>query len=197
LTYYKDIQPIYQEYCWPCHAGCTPDGCPGDSCFVTDYDALLFQVKGGMSIAEYGLYRIEMTKSGADPENALVGTDNEPIIVPDEDIATLEQWLQQGMPMGTPPPPVTAECIPDCTDKECGCDGCGGPCEGTCPKGLMCENKSGTCSIVSREYDPNCVPQCFDGMQCGYDGCGGECPNLCGDLECNKDTGHCIDPETD
>ena len=194
LTYYKDIQPIYRNYCVPCHAGCTPDVCPGDSCFVTDYDALLLEVEEGMTFAEFGLFRIEATKSGVDPENALVGTDNGPIIVPDEDVDKIKQWLQEGMLQGTPPAPSSTECIPDCTNKECGCDGCGGLCEGTCPKGLLCANELGTCSVVAREFDPNCVPQCYEGMQCGHDGCGGECPNLCGDLECNKDTCQCINP---
>ena len=34
-------------------------------------------------------------------------------------------------------------CTPNCTDKECGDDGCGGSC-GTCPTGETCNN-SGTC----------------------------------------------------
>ncbi len=54
-------------------------------------------------------------------------------------------------------------CIPQCTGKVCGPDGCGGSC-GTCPAGQQCGN-SGTCS---------CAPNCA-GKSCGSDGCGGSC----------------------
>ncbi|MDP6945933.1 MAG: hypothetical protein QF464_17415, partial [Myxococcota bacterium] len=54
-------------------------------------------------------------------------------------------------------------CTPDCTDKLCGPDGCGGNC-GTCPVGVRCQTDD-TCG---------CTPDC-DGKNCGSDGCDGSC----------------------
>ena len=54
-------------------------------------------------------------------------------------------------------------CAPDCTNKHCGDDGCGGSC-GTCPTGETCA-ANGQCL---------CAPDCA-GKECGDDGCGGEC----------------------
>ena len=45
---------------------------------------------------------------------------------------------------------IDIPCIPDCTDKECGDDGCGGVC-GQCPPDALCV--AGACSS-----DPVCVP---------------------------------------
>ena len=52
-------------------------------------------------------------------------------------------------------------CEPDCTDRECGSDGCDGTC-GECAEGVCAPD--GTC----------CAPQC-EGKACGADGCGGAC----------------------
>ena len=53
-------------------------------------------------------------------------------------------------------------CVPDCQDKSCGPDGCGGDC-GTCPQNCLCGN-SGTCSP-----DPGATwPADFS--PCGQDG---------------------------
>lgn len=57
-------------------------------------------------------------------------------------------------------------CIPDCTNQECGSNGCGGVC-GHCGSGLTCQD--GQCI---------CTPHC-SGKQCGSDGCGGIC-GTCG-----------------
>jgi hypothetical protein len=54
-------------------------------------------------------------------------------------------------------------CVPDCSGRQCGADGCGGIC-GTCAAGESC-SWSGTCE---------CVPDC-SGRECGGDGCGGVC----------------------
>ncbi|MEZ4265452.1 MAG: lamin tail domain-containing protein, partial [Myxococcota bacterium] len=54
------------------------------------------------------------------------------------------------------------ECVADCTDKQCGDNGCFGSC-GECGAGDTCV-ADGTC----------CTPQC-DGKSCGDDGCGGDC----------------------
>ena len=83
-------------------------------------------------------------------------------------------------------------CIPDCTERECGPDGCGGTC-GQCAEGALCL-ADGTCL---------CMPDC-KGKECGNDGCDGncgECPEFhmcddtakcvcipdCGDKECGAD----------
>lgn len=55
-------------------------------------------------------------------------------------------------------------CVPQCGDRECGTDGCGGSC-GTCKEGTSCVD--GTCRV-------DCAPDC-DGRQCGSDGCGSTC----------------------
>ena len=55
-------------------------------------------------------------------------------------------------------------CVPECSNKECGDDGCYGNC-GTCEGGQICNN--GKC--VSE-----CVPDCTD-KTCGPNGCGGVC----------------------
>jgi hypothetical protein len=61
-------------------------------------------------------------------------------------------------------------CLPQCDNKTCGPDGCGGEC-GTCKAPDVCLN--GRCI---------CNPDCA-GKECGNDGCGGSC-------------GKCIAPES-
>ena len=56
-------------------------------------------------------------------------------------------------------------CLPDCTGRACGDDGCGGSCGG-CSKDDACID--GTCVI------DGCVPACT-GKSCSSDGCGGSC----------------------
>jgi hypothetical protein len=54
-------------------------------------------------------------------------------------------------------------CVPQCTGKQCGSDGCSGSC-GSCALGTTC-NSAGTCA---------CAPSCF-AKSCGPDGCNGSC----------------------
>lgn len=64
---------------------------------------------------------------------------------------------------------ASTACTANCTNKECGSDGCGGSC-GTCGEGESCS--AGVCG-------PACAPECT-GKECGDDGCGstcGTCPN--------------------
>ena len=76
-------------------------------------------------------------------------------------------------------PEPDGECTPDCTDKDCGDDGCGGAC-GVCAEGGTCDN--GVC----------CVPACDPTWLCGNDGCGGKC-DKCPVLEsCDQETHTCI-----
>ena len=58
-------------------------------------------------------------------------------------------------------------CVSDCTDKECGDDGCGNSC-GQCPGGGQAQCQDGSCI---------CLPDCT-AKDCGDDGCEGSC-GLC------------------
>ncbi len=63
-------------------------------------------------------------------------------------------------------PGVDSSCVPNCTGKVCGSNGCGGSC-GTCKPNEVCQG--GVCL---------CVPDCA-GRECGPDGCGGTCKPGC------------------
>ena len=67
-------------------------------------------------------------------------------------------------------------CVPNCTNRECGSDGCGGYC-GTCPQGTACDPQ-GLCAAKP------CTPQC-SGKQCGSNGCGGSCGTCPALMGCN------------
>jgi hypothetical protein len=64
------------------------------------------------------------------------------------------------------------DCTPDCQDRDCGADGCGGSC-GTCPEKQAC-TEAGYCA---------CTPVC-GGKECGNNGCGGSCGTCGGGFEC-------------
>ncbi|MFH1531264.1 MAG: hypothetical protein ABIK09_11110 [Pseudomonadota bacterium] len=103
-------------------------------------------------------------------------------------------------------------CVPQCTGKVCGPNGCGGTC-GECLAGY-CE--AGQCLTVcvpqcaGKVCGPNgcggscgacqpglacgpagqcqqCVPQCAGAMECGADGCGGICGACAGGESCDPD----------
>lgn len=67
-------------------------------------------------------------------------------------------------------------CVPSCSDRACGDDGCGGTC-GSCAANQACD--AGVCT---------CVPRCGTAV-CGSDGCGG----ICGTCPANQacDAGSC------
>ena len=71
-----------------------------------------------------------------------------------------------------------AGCQPDCTDRHCGSDGCGGLC-GTCSIGQEC-SPNGQCGC-----EPDCTLE-----QCGDDGCGGLC-GTCPDGQACAVNGQC------
>ena len=103
--------------------------------------------------------------------------------------------------------PSDLNCVPQCSGKDCGDDGCGGSC-GFCSLGQTCNPITGLCvggfdvigpptdtwpdselliTDAVEETGPEiCVPQC-QGKQCGNDGCG----NACG--ECSGATPYCND----
>lgn len=65
-------------------------------------------------------------------------------------------------------------CTPDCSEKSCGDDGCGGSC-GTCASGASC---------VESQCQAACVPSCSD-KSCGDDGCGGSCGTCAAGATCS------------
>ena len=75
-------------------------------------------------------------------------------------------------------------CTPDCTDKVCGGDGCGGSC--------------GSCDVANDEvcYFGSCEPRCGTtpvvclDSQCGDDGCGGSCGTCASGSTCQE--GLCV-----
>ena len=71
------------------------------------------------------------------------------------------------------------ECIPECDDKCCGPDGCGGDCPTTCPRGQECNPV--TC---------RCETHCYTNDDCQPNQCciQGQCTVMtCGTLECGPD----------
>jgi predicted Ser/Thr protein kinase len=71
---------------------------------------------------------------------------------------------------------LSPSCVPHCSGRACGDDGCGGSC-GECSGQDEC--RSGECV---------CVPRC-DGKECGGNGCGGVCGNCVSNEIC--DEGRC------
>jgi hypothetical protein len=71
------------------------------------------------------------------------------------------------------------DCVPDCSGKLCGDDGCGGVC-GLCDQGQECA--AGVC----------CTPACLD-IHCGDNGCGGLC-GLCLEGQICTFEGMCCSP---
>lgn len=90
-------------------------------------------------------------------------------------------------------------CLPDCENKICGSDGCGGSC-GNCEQNFVCLSSGGYCACETFWCSTNCcnpdqvchsqkccTPDC-DQKQCGYDGCGGLCPSNCvGQTRCGSE----------
>ena len=91
-------------------------------------------------------------------------------------------------------------CLPDCTEKECGYDGCWGEC-GECACGNICDDAvcvfigcdgkecgddgcDGSCGVCTPGFNCQggictpCTPECV-GKDCGSDNCGGIC-GICG-----------------
>ena len=86
---------------------------------------------------------------------------------------------QAADPSGKYPLWCPGTCPPQCDDKVCGPDGCGGEC-GKCSPKEMCDG--GQCVLA-------CKPDC-DGKECGGDGCDGSCGECPIGLAC--DLGECI-----
>ena len=72
-----------------------------------------------------------------------------------------------------PDVPDADACVPECEDRVCGSDGCGGTC-GDCAEGHVCL-ADGSCL---------CLPECTE-KQCGDDGCQGTCGTCASEQFCN------------
>lgn len=70
-------------------------------------------------------------------------------------------------------------CVPSCSGRQCGSDGCGGSC-GTCGSGQTC-NQYGQCVSSGSSGDPcwNCISSCR-GLPGCCTGCGCICQDVCG-----------------
>ncbi|MBM4388529.1 MAG: hypothetical protein FJ088_12360, partial [Deltaproteobacteria bacterium] len=86
-------------------------------------------------------------------------------------------------------------CTPDCSNRDCGPDGCGSLC-GECQNNEFCSTE-GKCvpldeDVIINEVanDTACTPDC-DGKQCGSNGCGGSCGGCPSGYACDND-GQCI-----
>lgn len=102
---------------------------------------------------------------------------------------------------GNGEPNGSDECIPDCSYRECGDDGCGGVCgeaNGLCPDGQICNAVDGQCVTGGTKPDDDvveppeptvCQPNCAN-KECDDDGCGGSCGKCGANMEC-KDNWEC------
>lgn len=78
--------------------------------------------------------------------------------------------------------PDCAACTPQCGNRACGDNGCGGQC-GTCDLGETCSN-AGTCETI-------CQPNCDPSWECGTDTCGNSCGTCMGGSTCNGNNHRC------
>ena len=111
-------------------------------------------------------------------------------VLDEAEVAVAEPVTDSGpdavvIPDNPPPPEIVPDgpCEPDCSDRVCGSDGCGGIC-GYCAYPTVCDAE-GACVEV-------CEPDC-DNKFCGNDGCGGVCGECPDGLECGLD-GLCYEP---
>ncbi len=90
-------------------------------------------------------------------------------------------WTENGKCAST-----VCECIPDCTGRNCGDDGCGGSC-GACGDALAC-NGVDTCP-ANGVCVTGPVPNCNDGIACTADSCvepAGTCSNVPNNALCSN-----------
>jgi hypothetical protein len=73
-------------------------------------------------------------------------------------------------------------CIPSCTGKQCGDNGCGRSC-GSCEINTLCD--------IFGQCIGGCTPNCI-GKTCGDNGCGGSCGICLNGTTCNAATNQCV-----
>ena len=109
----------------------------------------------------------------------------DPVICPGEDKCAC-LFLEQSADICEPEDGRECVCIPNCSNKECGSDGCGGLCGQCNGFNVVCVADQCKCAgpqcgdICCASYEvctaeiECCEPAC-NGVECGEDGCGGLC----------------------
>ena len=92
-------------------------------------------------------------------------------------VVQLDELGEEREPSKPVESPRQRQCLPQCGERTCGSDDCGGSC-GTCADGRTC--------VVGQCI---CSPDC-DRHECGDDGCGGSC-GRCGPGQACGDDGRC------
>ncbi len=152
--------------CAPSCAGktCGDDGC-GGSCGKCD-EALRCD----------GSVCVEGVPAGCVPSDApgCGGCGCEDCVIAHDDYCETDSWDAICATLCDTRCGADCPCIPNCDDKHCGDDGCGGSC-GECSEGTWC-TPAGKCS-------DECISSCT-GKECGDDGCGESCGECAPDHLC-------------
>ena len=158
-------------------------------CSVTDDGQLFWR---SSHACEHGCKDGLCLSAEADAGDAVTaGSDTDAMTSP-PDAVTKDNGLLPDAGDALPPPDI---CVPDCINKICGDDGCGGSC-GDCAGSEAClPDGSGCCSPECQGKlcgDDGCGGTCGDcpeGTECtGYFQCGPICEPKCEDKECGPDT---------
>jgi hypothetical protein len=178
---FDQVHPIYQSKCAQCHgAGSSGGFSIANSDLIFAYQESqknsysINGTKGGATIVRIQSGSMPLGKGcSGDP---LLDAVNPSCLV-EEEQAIIQDWIDDGEL-----PPV---CIPDCSGKTCGGDGCGGSC-GSCGDGDAC---NGTETCVGGNCAGGSPVVCDDGDACnGVEACQeGECLNVQPALDCDDD----------
>ena len=161
-TYKLELQCLSQCETQCAGKTCGPDGC-GQSCGTCAGDLICAmgncQEYGGFGWPCLGGFECHSGFCGQGPQAKVCTQEC-------GDGACPSGWSCEAVPFdGDIVDLCVSDCLPECTDNECGGNGCGYPC-GSCAKGFLCEEDS----CVEAPCEPSCI-----GKQCGDDGCGGDC----------------------
>jgi hypothetical protein len=150
----------------------------------------LVGVAGPATITHFGLHDVDARKGGKKKKITLCRAGQSVTV----SRKARKKLLRKGATVGacegaSPSPPPTQICIPDCNDKLCGDDGCGGEC-GECDTGEVC--KSGQCRVVCDVDEVVCLNECI--LESCQSQCNEPCrvigASCCGSLICQRaDTG--------
>lgn len=144
---------IIQKNCLSCHSASLAAGARAGAPTGVNFDTEADLQRWAASIRDTTIVRKTMPPGAP---------------LPDCELATLDAYLTQL---------ESLTCLPSCSGRVCGDDGCGGSC-GVCAQGKTCDATYGQCVAQ------NCTPDCT-GAQCGSDGCGGSCGSCGTGLTCS------------
>jgi hypothetical protein len=161
------------------------------------------------------LFLLSCSPTERDPGGCVLNSDCDPWERCEDGECVLDQECQTDAdcqaltPLCDPETNTCVACVPDCAERCCGDDGCGGQCPDDCDQtGQACDPQTCWCEgpcqtdCQGRECGPDgcgsvcgpgcepfetcnaqgrciCQPDCA-GSCCGPDGCGGQCPDPCG-----------------